>query len=203
MQRKLCEHQGSCFRNAALGSAKAFLGAAAIRSAITLLSELVLKRGYKTPSAFVKVLFSGDSLRFCAFATLLNGLFKAALCTLRWLRQQEDGLNHLAAGAISGLSILVESKSRASTWCLYLGARVLDVLIRRVCSRYGGDANKIEVGLFIAMVNFMMYCYGVEKDNMPRSYFKFLDMVYHPSQNERLIMTEWCRLTKERLPLKQ
>lgn len=44
--------------------------------------------------------------------------------------------------------------------------------------------------------------YGAEKDNLIKSYFNFLNMLYHPSKIERKIMDEWCKVNTLKNPLK-
>ncbi|OMJ84543.1 hypothetical protein SteCoe_14351 [Stentor coeruleus] len=201
--KRLCKHKGSCTENTLKGLLKALIQGFAAKSCMHFLLNVLLRRGYRKPLESLLGFFSLDALRFTAFAGLMNFLFKSTLCTMRNFRKKEDGLNYIVAGAISGLSIVVEDKDRRETWSLYFAARLVDIVLRGMGKRYGGwDVNKIEVYMFMFMIFFLVWSYGAEKDNLIKSYFNFLNMLYHPSKIERKIMDEWCKVNTLKNPLK-
>jgi hypothetical protein len=201
-EQRLCKHKGKCYENAIKGLLKACIQGFAAKSCLNFLMTIVLRRGYRRPLESFRSFFTVDALRFSAFAGLMSFLFKSSLCGLRFLRKKEDGTNYLIAGAISGLSIIVEEKDRKETWSLYFAARLVDLFLRRLGKRMGGwDANKIEVYMFMFMIFFLVWCYGAEKDNLIKSYFNFLNVLYHPSVTERKIMDEWCRINALKHPI--
>jgi hypothetical protein len=63
---------------------------------------------------------------------------------------------------------------------------VLRILEKR---RYPVNVHFVETVMFMGMSVFMLYCYGVEPDNMMKSYYNFLDMFFNPSPNELKIIT--------------
>lgn len=202
-KEKLCKHEGGCVQNAFKGLAKAILQGFLAKSCIHFLLNVLIRKGFRRPVAALKGFFSIDAFKFTAFAGCLNFLFKSSLCTLRHIRQKEDGLNYIIAGGISGLSIILEDKERRETWSLYFAARLIDILLRGASKRTGGwNVNKVEVYLFMFMIFFLVWSYGAEKDNLIKSYFKFLNMLYNPSPVERKIMDEWSKIGALRNPLK-
>lgn len=204
MEKKdLCNHEGGCVQNALKGLAKALVQGFLAKSCIHFLLNVLLRKGFLKPLPALKGFFSLDALKFTAFAGCLNFFFKSSLCTLRHFRGKEDGWNYIIAGGISGLSIVLEDKERRETWSLYFAARLIDILLRGASKRTGGwNVNKIEVYMFMFMIFFLVWSYGAEKDNLIKSYFKFLDMLYHPSPVERKIMNEWSKANAIRYPLK-
>ena len=202
-EERLCKHKSGCIENAVKGLIKAALQGFAAKSCIYFLLNVLLRKGFRKPMQSLAGFFSLDALRFTAFAGLMNFLFKSSLCSLRYLRKKEDGLNYVIAGAVSGLSIVVEDKDRKETWSLYFAARLVDILLRGIGKRMGGwNVNKIEVYMFMFMIFFLVWAYGAEKDNLIKSYYNFLNMLYHPTTIERKIMDEWCRANAAKFPLK-
>ena len=202
-EERLCKHKGECVRNALEGFVKAFGQGFAVKSCIHFLLNVLLRKGFRKPTQSFLSFFSADALKFSAFTGLMSLLYKSTLCLMRYFRKKEDGLNYLVAGGVSGLSIIVEDKDRRETWSLYFAARLVDILLRGVGKRMGGwDVNKIEVYMFMFMIFFLVWCYGAEKDNLIKSYYNFLNKLYHPSKIERKVMDEWCRVGALKNPLK-
>ncbi|CAG9314867.1 unnamed protein product [Blepharisma stoltei] len=201
-QERLCKHKGPCWENTLRGFVMAFLQSLAAKSALHILLNFILRKGYRNPIKSLLSFISIDTLRFVGFASLMNSMFKASLCLLRNFRQKEDGLNYVISGGISGLAILVEDPGRRETWALYFFARFLDIILRRQGKQYGLDVNKIEVFLFMAMIVFMIYCYGSEKDNMLKSYYSFLNILFQPSKAEKACMDLWSQQAAEKMPIK-
>jgi hypothetical protein len=200
--KQLCKHKGACLENAIKGLLKSLLQGFAAKSCIYFLLNVLLRKGFRKPTQALAGFFSADALKFTAFAGLMSFLFKSSLCALRKFRGKEDGLNYFIAGSIGGLSIMVEDKERKETWSLYFAARLVDVLLRALSKRTGGwDVNQVEVYLFMFMIFFVVWSYGAEKDNLIKSYFNFLNMLYHPTAIERKIMDEWCRIHATKNPL--
>mmetsp|Transcript_405 Transcript_405/g.703 ORF Transcript_405/g.703 Transcript_405/m.703 type:complete len:205 (+) Transcript_405:330-944(+) len=192
MEEKLCKHKGECWKNALKGLVLAAGQGLAVKAALHILLNFLLKRGYKRPLQSLAKLFSIENLRFGVFTGLMNFLYKSTLCLLRYYRKKNDGLTYLVAGGVCGLSILAEDKERRETWSLYFAARLVDILLRSAGTRCGGwNVNKIEVYLFMSMISFLLFCFTVEKDNMLRSYYSFLKMLYNPSKLEKDVMDVW------------
>ena len=201
--KTLCKHKGGCVENAGKGFIKALMQGFAAKSCVYLFLNVLLRKGFRKPSQALAGFFTADAFKFTAFAGLMSLLFKSTLCALRKFRGKEDGFNYLIAGSIGGLSIAVEDKERKETWSLYFAARVVDISLRAISKRTGGwDVNQVEVYLFMFMIFFVVWSYGAEKDNLIKSYYKFLNMLYHPTAIERKIMDEWCNIHAVKNPLR-
>lgn len=203
-EQRLCKHKGNCIQNACKGFAVSFLQSLAAKSALHILLNFILKKGYRKPIECLLKLVSIDTLKFVGFASLMNFLFKATLCAMRFFRKKEDGLNHLVAGGIGGLAIFLEDKERRETWSLYLTARLVDILLRKGVKEYapGVNVNNVEVYMFMAMIVFLVYCYAAEKDTLIRSYYNFLDLIFSPSKMEKTVMNVWSAQNTAKYPIK-
>ena len=201
--KNLCKHKESCIENAVKGLIKASLQGFAAKSCAYFVLSVLLRKGFKEPGKALAGFFNADAFKFTVFAGLMSFLFKSTLCTMRRIRGKDDGLNYLIAGSVGGLSIAAEDKERKETWALYFAARMVDISLRAVSKRTGGwDVNQVEVYLFMFMIFFVVWSYGAEKDNLIKSYYKFLNMLYHPTAIERKIMDEWCNLHAVKNPLR-
>jgi hypothetical protein len=63
-----------------------------------------------------------DTLKFALFASLLNSIYKAALCIMRRITKNER-INAAVAGGLSSLSLLVDAKDRRIFFALVFFAR--------------------------------------------------------------------------------
>ncbi|CAG9323645.1 unnamed protein product [Blepharisma stoltei] len=201
-EERLCKHEGPCWENAFKGFIKAFLQSLAAKSMISLIFNFILEKGYKHPMKSLMKIFSIDTLRFVGFASFMNILYKGTLCILRHYRKKEDSFNYFVSGCVSGLSVFVEDPGRRETWALYFFARFVDIVLRVNGKKYNIDINRVEVGIFMITVCFMVYCYGAEKDNMLKSYYNFLDLLFQPSRIEKFCLNLWSKQNAEKMPLK-
>ena len=201
--KSLCKHKESCVENAIKGLIKASLQGFAAKSCAYFVLNVLLRKGFKEPSKALTGFFTADAFKFTAFAGLMSLFFKSTLCALRKIRGKEDALNYMIAGSVGGLSIAVEDNERKETWSLYFAARMVDISLRAISKRTGGwDVNQVEVYLFMFMIFFVVCCYGSEKDNLIKSYYKFLDTLYKPSAVEKQLMNEWYRMSALKYPLR-
>ena len=116
-------------------------------------------------------MISIDALRISGFLSLLKFIYKAVLCSMRNIRGKEDGLNSMVAGGLSGLALIVEDETRKENWSLYFFGRMIDIVLRILEKRgYPVNVHLVETIMFMGMSVFMLYCYGVEPDNMMKSY---------------------------------
>ena len=65
-----------------------------------------------------------DSLKFALFISLLNALYKGVLCLMRRF-SANDKVNSAVAGAVSSVSLLVDSKDRRVFFTLVIFSRAL------------------------------------------------------------------------------
>ena len=162
-----------------------------------------MRRKFRDPIGVIKELISIDALRISGFLALLKFIYKAVLCSMRKIRGKEDGLNSMVAGGLSGLALIVEDETRKENWSLYFFGRMIDIVLRILEKRgYPVNVHLVETIMFMGMSVFMLYCYGVEPDNMMKSYYNFLDMFFNPSPNELKIINRWREQSKLAHPLK-
>jgi hypothetical protein len=95
-----------------------------------ILLKVLLKRKFKNFPKVISQLLSLDTVRFGAFLGVLKFLYKSVLCSMRHVRQKDDGLNHFTAGVISGLALKIETKGRKESWSLYFLSRGVDTALR-------------------------------------------------------------------------
>mmetsp|Transcript_7337 Transcript_7337/g.13589 ORF Transcript_7337/g.13589 Transcript_7337/m.13589 type:complete len:215 (-) Transcript_7337:1311-1955(-) len=200
---RLCKHKHSCLYNTLLGGLRAGGIALGTKAAVHILINVLLKQGYKQPLRCLISFLTTDNLRFVGFLTLLSTTHRAVLCSLRKLRNVDDGWNALIAGAASGLALSIESKSRQEVWSLYFFARVFDIILRGLANRgLPVNVNLIESCAFAVMIIFMLYCYSVEPDNMVKSYYSFLNSVFYPLPAESTILQVYKDEAARMFPLK-
>ena len=50
-------------------------------------------------------MFSSKCMSFCTFLGLFSGVYKLLLCSLRRIRNKDDGINSLISGGVAALAI--------------------------------------------------------------------------------------------------
>jgi hypothetical protein len=125
-------------------------------------------------------------MSFCTFLGAFSGIYKFVLCTLRRLRNKEDGYNALISGAASGFALLFEnSPHRRKFILLYLFVRSLEALVNVLAKR--GKIKKIkyfEVYMFGPLLSFLFYCYMYETECFPPGIDKAFLATARPTPNE-------------------
>jgi hypothetical protein len=115
------KHQ--CLRAASLAALKVFSAAYGLKAVISLLFTL-LKRRF-TLKALGSALLSSDSLRFGAFLGSLCGLVRAIRCLLARYRGVDDKWNAAISGALSSVSIALDSPQRQWAIASYMACRAV------------------------------------------------------------------------------
>ncbi len=78
---------------------------------------MLKSKAWNTPLQSLMDAAGADSLRFGVFTACMDLIYKSSLCALRYVRQTEDGWNHLVGGLLAG-------QVRVSvTLCTALGLR--------------------------------------------------------------------------------
>lgn len=148
-------------------------------------------------------LFSSDCMSFCTFLGAFSGIYKFVLCTLRRLRNKEDGYNALISGAASGLALFFEHSARRRKFILlYLFVRSLEALINVLAKR-----NKIkkikyfEVYMFGPVLSFLFYAYMYETECFPPGIDKAFLATSTPTNREFSMFEDiWQRQGKYFFP---
>lgn len=133
-------------------------------------------------------------MSFCAFLGALSGIYKVVLCTLRRLRNKDDGINALIAGAIAGLSMHLESSPRRRKFILMtLFCRSLHMLVSLL------DKRKIikkipyfEVYMFGPLISFLIYAYFYENSVFPPGIDKAFEATAKPTREELILGKQIC-----------
>ena len=73
MSQKLCGHKDWCWKHALKGFVKATGQGLLAKSALFVLLQVLLRRGYRNPSKALQQFLSLDTLRFGVFTGLMNG----------------------------------------------------------------------------------------------------------------------------------
>lgn len=117
----------------------------------------------------VRLLLRVDTIRFGAFFGSLVGVFRLTEVASRIARGKKDERNLAIAGAVSGLTLLVDSKARRNTISLYIFVRMLDVVGRHLTSTGVLPAWKYSSEfLFSASNSAIMYAFIFEPQLLPK-----------------------------------
>lgn len=125
-----CKHAGiSCTENCSRGFFRAFLVSFGGKYLIGVIPALLTGKLFKRPS-ILREMAGKDTTLFALFLSVFLSTYRGTLCTLRNLRNDDDPksdrLNAFVAGAIAGLSLLIDpSASRRRSIMLYLLTRSL------------------------------------------------------------------------------
>ena len=147
-----CRHKSpDCVTNAVQGLISNFKTGIKIRLAFTLLQ--VLLRGGKLNK--IKLT---DQLRFPAFLSAFAFVMKLVLCTLRRVRGKDDGINGFLAGALAGLTLLINNdKNTRKLFALYLLSRAYGAIYSSLEARDSVPKWKNQHLAFLVLINSMFY----------------------------------------------
>uniref|UniRef100_K3W753 Transmembrane protein 135 N-terminal domain-containing protein n=1 Tax=Globisporangium ultimum (strain ATCC 200006 / CBS 805.95 / DAOM BR144) TaxID=431595 RepID=K3W753_GLOUD len=123
----------------------------------------------------VRLLLRVDTIRFGAFFGSLVGVFRLTEIAARLARAKKDQTNLAIAGAVSGLTLLVDSKARRNTISLYIFVRFLDVVGRHLTATgVLPDWKYSPEFLFAASNSAIMYAFIFEPMLLPKSYYNWI-----------------------------
>ncbi|GAB9474565.1 hypothetical protein Gpo141_00011685 [Globisporangium polare] len=123
----------------------------------------------------VRLLLRLDTIRFGAFFGSLVGVFRVTEIAARNARGKKDEKNLAIAGAVSGLTLLVDSKDRRSTISLYIFVRMLDVVGRHLTSTGVLPAWEYSSEFLFALSNSaIMYAFIIQPQLLPKSYYNWI-----------------------------
>jgi hypothetical protein len=138
-EKSICKHQQSCADNVMIGFVRSFLATYSLKYGINMIPVLLLGKLFKKPSLIYK-LGGKDTISFAMFMSTFVSLYKGVLCTLRRFRNSCDSLNSLVAGAVAGLSLMLDSnRNRRRTIALYFSTRTCHFLVRGLWKYFMGN----------------------------------------------------------------
>ena len=114
----------------ALGLGRGFALGFGAKSSLALAFSVL--RNPKNISKIVRSVFSADALHFGIFCGMYAGSYRGLYCWLTKLRGVARRDSSFIAGAISGLAILFDTKSRRLSVALFLLVRALDAAVKRL-----------------------------------------------------------------------
>ncbi|XP_059300319.1 uncharacterized protein LOC132052681 [Lycium ferocissimum] len=107
------------------------------------------------------------AVRSTTFLSAFVGIFQAVICSHRKVASKDHKLVYWVAGALSGLSVLLEKKARRGELALYVLPRAADSLWYILVNRHLlPDIKNAEVPLFCACMGGIMYYLEHEPDTM-------------------------------------
>ncbi|CAI5489821.1 unnamed protein product [Closterium sp. Naga37s-1] len=108
-------------------------------------------------------LATSSALRSTSFIAVFVGVYQACACTHRKFVLKDHKLFYWLAGAVAGLSVLIEKASRRAELTLYVLPRALDSLIYILVNRHIlPDIKMAEVVLFCACMGGLMYFHDTD-----------------------------------------
>ncbi|CAI5465400.1 unnamed protein product [Closterium sp. Yama58-4] len=112
-------------------------------------------------------LATSSALRSTSFIAVFVGVYQACACTHRKFVLKDHKLFYWLAGAVAGLSVLIEKASRRAELTLYVLPRALDSLIYILVNRHIlPDIKMAEVVLFCACMGGLMYFHDTDPSAM-------------------------------------
>ncbi|CEG47489.1 Uncharacterized conserved protein [Plasmopara halstedii] len=165
------------FKIAFRAAVRAFLlayGAKAFTAVLlTMRKWSSLEYGY-TDAA--RLLLKQDTLRFAFFGGSLVGIFRVTELVARIARGGDrDTVNLAIAGAVSGLTLLLDSPSRRSTISLYIFVRMLDIVCRHLVTIGVMPTWRHSTELLFAISNaVLIYGFVVDPTVLSNSYYQWI-----------------------------
>ena len=149
----------SCHLNALEGFWRNFFYGFVTKAIINILLGLLNPKKNLIPN--IIDLFSSNCMSFWTFLGLFSGVYKLLLCSLRRVRNKEDGINSIISGAVAAFAIYFDpSKKRKKFLVLYIFCRALEALMNVFAKRgYIKKIDKFEVYMFAPLLSYLFYAY--------------------------------------------
>ena len=168
---------------------------AGLSSAFFLLGALASGRLFKKPGMLLK-LFNEDFVRYTGFLSLLTGGYKAILCAMRRVTQDERTCS-MVAGLVSALSLAVMKGESKKTWALYLFVRALVSLHTKALERR--LIPEVPYGvfyLFALVCCVLLYARAFEPSTLSKSYYKFVSYMTTGTKNDTTLLATFEQFYK-------
>lgn len=156
----------SCTQNGFRVLLQSFRRVLPVYGTLTLVTTVFLKASRLLRSPVPTAIRAMTSaLRSTAFLTWLITSYQLSVCLFRKLFNRDHRYEYWVAGAISGLSLLIEEKGRRSELALYTLPRAMDSLLQLA----GGHflPSWFDVVIFTVATSGLMYLYENEPDTVP------------------------------------
>ena len=159
-----------------------------------------------------------QSAKFGLFMMCFNTLYKLVLCLLRRMGSLDDRKNAPVAGFISGLSLIIDTKSRRQLIAVLVMSRAVDSLFNQLDShskKVAAEAPESQHALLKPDSFFMRYkfffCWficntflqslmGLKPDMLNRGMEKFFKTWSQQTKNDKLFKEVWIKMLKDGVP---
>jgi len=168
----LCHNVNECLQHGLKTALRAFAIGYLARGTLSFVSNLFLQKMYKYPIKCLLQSFGLVPIRFGLFLFSFVAAWNGIPCLLRRLRNKQDSLNSIIAGAIAALAILL---SRSTEMTMWFFSKALEGVFSALVSH--GVLKSWKYGdslLFTVCVGIIFYCSVLEPYNLRLSHFKFL-----------------------------
>ena len=191
----------SCHLNALEGFCRNFFYGFVTKAVFNILLGLLNPKKNLIPN--IVDLFSSNCMSFCTFLGLFSGVYKILLCSLRRIRNRDDGINAIISGAFAAFAVYFDpSKRRRKFIVLYIFCRALEALVNVFAKKgYIKKIDKFEVYMFAPLLSYLFYAYMYETECFPPGIDKMFLAWSTPTQKEFSMFRDiWNRQGKIYFP---
>lgn len=192
-----CKHKGTCLHNAQMGFLRGAAVGAGLSSAFFLLGGLASGRLFKHPALITK-LFSEEFFRYAGFMATLTGGYKAVLCLMRRVTQDERTCS-MVAGLVSAFGLVLMKGESKKTWALYLFVRAVVSLHSKALERH--MLPEVPYGVFILFALVccvLLYARAFEPTTLSKSYYNFVSYMTAGTKNDSTLLDTFEKVYKHR-----
>eukprot|EP00897_Mesotaenium_endlicherianum_P006990 jgi/Mesen1/6319/ME000326S05458 len=152
----------SCVRHNGVAMRDTFQKTFPLYMSLTLVPFVFMQAPLKTAANATK-----SAVRSTAFISAFVGIYQGVVCLQRKVAERDHKLTYWLAGALAGLSALLEKPGRRSELALYTLPRAVDSLWYILINKHLlPDIKYTEVGLFCACMGGLMYYHDNEPDTV-------------------------------------
>ncbi|KAF9356513.1 hypothetical protein BGX26_005167 [Mortierella sp. AD094] len=171
-----CNTYEGVLRHAVLGAIRSAGVSYGAKALVNLcLGMLKVMKGKVSFAKILKDSFAGqDAIRFGSFFGTFSFLWKLVNNGLKLYRGTDDRINGAIAGAIAGLSILIENHERRKTFAQQMFIRSMQGVYHAGKHRGQFSFRHGDALLFAVASAQVMYAYTMYPDTIPKEFFGFM-----------------------------
>ncbi|KAF9998549.1 hypothetical protein BGZ80_005522 [Entomortierella chlamydospora] len=171
-----CDTYEGVLRHAVLGAIRSAGVSYGAKALVNLcLGMLKVMKGKVSFAKVLKDSFAGqDAIRFGSFFGTFSFLWKLVNNGLKLYRGTDDRVNGAIAGAIAGLSILIENHERRKTFAQQMFIRSMQGVYHAGKHRGQFSFRHGDALLFAFASAQVMYAYTMHPDTIPKEFFGFM-----------------------------
>ncbi|KAF9115864.1 hypothetical protein BGX27_006105 [Mortierella sp. AM989] len=171
-----CNTYEGVLKHAVLGAIRSAGVSYGAKALVNLcLGMLKVMKGKASLAKVFKDAFAGqDAIRFGSFFGTFSFLWKLVNNGLKLYRGTDDRINGAIAGAIAGLSILIENHERRATFAQQMFMRSMQGVYHAGKHRGQFSFRHGDALLFALASAQVMYAYTMHPDTIPKEFFGFM-----------------------------